>query len=351
MAGARKKTVRTAKKTRSARAPLPPRPTSTQRGFQGSSSNGTTETARRLGIHPSTLRRRAQRGAIDAERDARGRYHYAVPSAAAPSRGPIRAGKKAKKKSATRAATRGARAAARKKRKASPQVTPSPRQLPSVPSRPRLSPGKKRPGKKRPSAPPKRLPSKKRPPPPPPPRRKKKKRRPERPKKKRVRLPGPKERLRQLFEETAPVIGFRPPQLEAGPTRTIAVRSLGAINFRLDRGDELIRTLPDGTHVFQLRGPGEGPSAPALPSVEPEPSLEFPMAIERANDMLGDALRDFVLARPDWERLETGRVFHDLKVSYKDTYGEQAWLDLYADIVEDYGLEDYVFDYEALRDS
>lgn len=57
------------------------------------------------------------------------------------------------------------------------------------------------------------------------------------------------------------------------------------------------------------------------------------------------------MARPKWERLETGKVFHDLKTAYRSAYDDKRWRRTYAWIVDEWGLEDYIFDYEALRDS
>lgn len=88
------------------------------------------------------------------------------------------------------------------------------------------------------------------------------------------------------------------------------------------------------------------------PSREPAAiSRAAPMPMETAAQRIGNAMRDFVMARPRWERLETGRVFHDLKVSFRSAYGERTWRDTYAWVVDEWGLEDYIFDYEALRDS
>lgn len=87
------------------------------------------------------------------------------------------------------------------------------------------------------------------------------------------------------------------------------------------------------------------------PTTPRDVSRAEPMPMADAAQRLGNATRDFVMARPRWERLETGRVFHDLKVSFRNTYGERRWKDTYAWIVDEWGLEDYIFDYEALRDS
>jgi hypothetical protein len=44
-------------------------------------------------------------------------------------------------------------------------------------------------------------------------------------------------------------------------------------------------------------------------------------------------------------------VFHQLKVSFRDAYGERAWRKWFRWIVDEYMLEDLIFDYEALRDT
>lgn len=94
------------------------------------------------------------------------------------------------------------------------------------------------------------------------------------------------------------------------------------------------------------------PSAFAEPATRPtEVSRDAPMAREEAAQRIGNALRDFVMARPRWERLETGRVYHDLKVAFRKAYGDRRWRDTYEWCVDEWGLEDYIFDYEALRDS
>lgn len=94
------------------------------------------------------------------------------------------------------------------------------------------------------------------------------------------------------------------------------------------------------------------PSVYAEPSAPPaDVSRDSPMAMEAAAQRIGNAMRDFVMAKPRWERLATGRVYHDTKMAFKNAYGERQWRDTYAWCVDEWGLEDYIFDYEALRDS
>lgn len=100
-----------------------------------------------------------------------------------------------------------------------------------------------------------------------------------------------------------------------------------------------------GTNIF-------GPTlASELPDMPDRITRDEPMPMRLAAEFVGVRMRDFVLARTLDDRLETGSIFHDSKVSFKKAYGVRKWKQVYAWIVEDWGLDDYIFEYEALRDS
>ena len=69
-----------------------------------------------------------------------------------------------------------------------------------------------------------------------------------------------------------------------------------------------------------------------------------------ARKVAGAALRDVVMARAEWERVETGRVYALIKASFRETYGDAAWRAAVDAAVLEYGLEPHIFDLDALRD-
>jgi hypothetical protein len=50
-------------------------------------------------------------------------------------------------------------------------------------------------------------------------------------------------------------------------------------------------------------------------------------------------------------RIVTGEAFYMLKQSFREAYGTRVWNPWYAWIVDEYMLDDYIFNYESLRDS
>lgn len=70
-----------------------------------------------------------------------------------------------------------------------------------------------------------------------------------------------------------------------------------------------------------------------------------------AAQTVGHAMRDYVLARTVVDREYTHRVYFDLKEAFRQTYGTPAWEEWFDWIVDEWGLDDYIFDREALRDS
>lgn len=103
--------------------------------------------------------------------------------------------------------------------------------------------------------------------------------------------------------------------------------------------------------VFRSPFTGEETTVAIVPPPPPVISRAAPMPIAQASQVVGHAMRDFVMARLAVERIDTGRSFHGLKTAFRQTYGEQAWRDAFDWIVDEWGLDDYIFDREALRDS
>lgn len=279
----------------------PRRPTSASvRTVRTSTSASSAEAARRLGISASTLRRRAQQGTIRAVIDARGNYHFPGVLAGAPLHGKKRArSKKVPKKTPVSAAS----ARARKKRAAAvapPRATKRP--ATEAPPRKKKLLSKKRPSKRAPSAPAK----KKRVPSPSPALGKKK--RPSAVGKKR----GGKKLVRRKKKKKRPVIRRTtpPPRKKKGPF-----------------------------------GPEPVPEPPI------EPSWHAPLPMDLAAKMVGEAMRDYIMARFKVDREETHKSFYGLKESFRQTYGEARWREAFDWIVDEWDLSDYIFDREALRDS
>lgn len=103
--------------------------------------------------------------------------------------------------------------------------------------------------------------------------------------------------------------------------------------------------------------PPEPPPEPISPEdwLEPLPPPPFtpPNAepYDKAAERIGNAMRDYIFARPSWLRRETGQVYSDLKTAFRATYGVDYWVTVYEWLVEAWDLEDYIMDYEALRDT
>lgn len=343
MAGAKKHARR--KKRRSTSSPSPTSPSI--RSVRTSSALSAREAAPHLGIRASTLRRWARAGLIPASIDERGHYHFAWKSVLSASLKPSHP---------------------RKKRAKTSRETRAPRPVRSNPSTPAPRPVKKRP-------------------PPPPPRRKKKK-----------RAPTIEPRfVRRVAESSSPTLAEAARSFGVSSLRLLELVRAGVVRALLDAkgvfhipgallqarelerrkkrkakarkkrpskkttGKKLVRrkkkrvrkTKPAAERFRDAIIDDTRPSAYAEPPRAPDtpPSAASPMVVERAAERVGGALRDFVMARPRWERLATGRVFHDLKTSFRSTYGNGAWKEWYAWMVDEWDLEDYIFDYEALRDS
>lgn len=75
------------------------------------------------------------------------------------------------------------------------------------------------------------------------------------------------------------------------------------------------------------------------------------MDISLAAKQVGESMRDYIMARFKVDRELTHLDFYGQKESFRQTYGVDAWHDTYDWIVEEWGLADYIFDRESLRDS
>lgn len=295
MAGAKKATR---KRKTSARSPsTPTRPP--LRTVTRSSSPSTTETARRLGISASALRRRARSGAVRAVVDARGRYHFPEsPTPAHKKRKKRIVFKKKTERRAKKTPRRPERPAASQRPTTSPSAATasSPRAATSIAPRTKKLGRKKRAKTAKKSAVRKKKrvsPPRPRPPAPPPAKRKKKKKK--RRAKKKIRLP---------------VAPPRPPPKVPGPF---------------------------GVDITPVDAP-----PPPRPPITP---------IAEAAERVGVAMRDYVMARRKFDRGITHESFYGLKHAFRQTYGFNAWDEWFQWIVDEWGLEDYIFDRESLRDS
>jgi hypothetical protein len=88
----------------------------------------------------------------------------------------------------------------------------------------------------------------------------------------------------------------------------------------------------------------EGEEAPA-------PTAKNPMPIHEAARVIGDPMRDYLMARRHVEREETHKDYFGLKYAFRETYGVSGWKAWFEWIVDEWDLEDFIFDREALRDS
>ncbi len=319
------------------------------RSVRSSSAPTTADLARRLGITASSVRRRARAGTLSAVRDSRGRYHFPGSAPSTPRKKPPF--RKKRGKAASRETPRGP--APRKKK---PRASPEPGVVPSRTPRPSTP----RPSTRQPSREPRFV--------------------------------------RRVVESSSPSLaeasrlfgvsslrlldwvrrGLVRAVLDAQGTFHVPAAALQARQLELrarrkktgqrpakkaskrPTGKKLVRrkkkrvrkTKPSRQRFTEAIIEDTRPSrfAPDVPE-RAIPTRDAPMPMETAGERLGNAMRDFVMAKPRWERLETGRVFHDLKSSFKNAYGERAWRETYAWVVDEYGLEDYIIDYEALRDS
>lgn len=57
------------------------------------------------------------------------------------------------------------------------------------------------------------------------------------------------------------------------------------------------------------------------------------------------------MARMQWERDLTHDQFYTMKYAFKQTYGTREWKRVFEWIVDEWDLERFIFDREALRDS
>lgn len=108
------------------------------------------------------------------------------------------------------------------------------------------------------------------------------------------------------------------------------------------------RPKPSGPLV---ENPFGGPAISPAGTPEPVPTAAAPMELGKAAQLMGHAMRDYVMARLAIDRELTHTQFRDLKHAFRVTYGTDAWYDTYDWIVDEWGLEPYIFDREALRDS
>jgi hypothetical protein len=351
MAGAKKKS-----RPRSAASASHPTSSHTRRKasarkktpVRSSSALGTAEASRRLGISPATLRRRAAAGTIRATIDAAGHYHFPglrkkkasgrkktsrkvlpEPKAQSPKpkarpRPPFRKKRAPAKKSAVRKKILAS--ARRPASSPAPVVSRPPRKKKFVGKKARAVPPpalprkkvKKLPGKVAPAA---RAVKK--------PLRKKTPRLPELPRKKKKR-PGKKAAKKIVRRKKKRAPSHRPiPEVadRERPTLTEVVRETRAA---IAEG----RFAPFGVPV-DLR--------------EPDPSA--PLTVDEAAQRMGPVMRDYVMARFQWERDLTHDQFWAMKFAFKKTYGVREWRRVFDWIVDEWSLEDYIFDREALRDS
>ena len=83
----------------------------------------------------------------------------------------------------------------------------------------------------------------------------------------------------------------------------------------------------------------------------PPITAAHPMDQSEAARLLGEPLRDYLMARLKEERAITHAAYYGLKHSFRETYGKRAWRRWFEWIVDEWDLEPYTFDREALRDS
>lgn len=307
MAGAKKPTPRKKKRPRSSS-----RPTSTLRIVRRSQAATTAEAARRLGVSESTLRRRARAGTIVASIDESGRYHFPGASSA---------GSRKKKRLATKKRPTAKTAPLRKQRR-----VPAPAAIaaPAAPAASAAIPRRK-------TAAGKKL---------------------ARPAKKSNKVVRAKKKAKKT-------VSARPVKRPAVPKKPTPRGQLPAAGKKKKRRAKKSKrpARPPRRPVVKRR-----PPPPTVPSPfggtivdptyrEPEPSLEFPMPLEQAAQKIGHAMRDFVMSRFKWERVQTGEEFYALKVAFRWTYGVETWNDTFDWIVDEWGLAPYIFDRESLRDS
>lgn len=124
--------------------------------------------------------------------------------------------------------------------------------------------------------------------------------------------------------------------------RPLAVK----VKYGYDEPPKAHPKLPPRAPVPTIPGPF-GP----MPAPRPEPSAAAPMDIYTAAAKVGHAMRDYVMARTVEDRIGTLSDYKGLKVAFRQTYGNRRWRAFFEWIVDEWGLEDYVFDRETLRDS
>lgn len=90
---------------------------------------------------------------------------------------------------------------------------------------------------------------------------------------------------------------------------------------------------------------------PPPPPPPPPPEREPIMPMEAAARLVGAAMRDYVMARLATEREATHQQWHALKKTFQSVYGTDRWDDVFDWLVDEFDLDAYVFDREALRDS
>lgn len=83
------------------------------------------------------------------------------------------------------------------------------------------------------------------------------------------------------------------------------------------------------------------------------PPKDTPAAISRedAAASIGPIMRDYVMARTQDARAAYGAEYRARKNAFREAWGVRRWREAYAQMVDDWGLDDYIADYEALRDS
>lgn len=342
MAGAKRPTGR---RKKAARSPSPASRSSPRRQLkkvQSSSAPGAAVAARRLGVSASTLRRWARAGLIRASVDTRGQYHF--PAAARPRSAP---GARATKKKRLLGYGKKRAALGKKARKKASKKSPPRVERRPASAAPR-SPAPKPPAPKRP------LP--KRPPPAPQPS-------PRPAKKKKL---GPKERARlgkkaltrakKKRAAKRPAPPPLPPPRKKRPGKKLVRRKKKKVVPSFAPIPEVAeRERPSLTEVVRRTreqiAAGEFAPFGVTVQIPTAPTPEQPLTVDEAAQRMGPVMRDYVMARFQWERDMTHDQFWSMKYAFKKTYGVREWRRVFDWIVDEWGLEDFVFDREALRDS
>lgn len=83
----------------------------------------------------------------------------------------------------------------------------------------------------------------------------------------------------------------------------------------------------------------------------PAPRSAAALSRQDAIEVIGPIMRDLVTSRSREDRLAFGAEFKARKDAFRQAWGNRRWKEAYSQLVDDWGLDDYIVDYEALRDS